>query len=581
MINTIRKFFRFCQEDCRKKFQLSIVLGIFLALFDMMKIPACYVMLSAVIAGSVTTRTILLSFGILLFGIVGHILVSNKATMLQTEGGYETCAEKRIEIAEHMRYLPMGYFNANSLGYITSVTTNTMEQLGDIATRAIMLTSRGYLSTAMIVVMMFFCDWRVACVTLVGLLVFLLLNQCLQDASGRLAPVKAESDEALVEAVLEYIQGMQEVKAYSMTDRSDRKLRDAIQRCRQVSYTLEKKIIPWVGLQTLLLKLLGVVICGVSLRFFLDATMTVELCIMMMLCSFLMYTALDTAGTFSALMRHIDTSVDKAQEILDLETMDTNGKDLTPARCDLKADHISFAYAKDAGRNIINDVSLEIQEGTTTAIVGPSGGGKTTLCQLLARFWDVQSGEVTLGGVNLKDYSMDALMRNYSFVFQRVYLFEDTVANNIRFGRPDATMDEVVDAAKKACCHEFITALPEGYDTVIGEGGASLSGGEKQRISIARAILKDAPIIILDEATANVDPESERELMTAINALTRQKTILMIAHRLNTVRRADQILVVDQGKIVQRGTHEELLAQEGIYRRFVAERQEAVGWKLA
>ncbi len=232
-------------------------------------------------------------------------------------------------------------------------------------------------------------------------------------------------------------------------------------------------------------------------------------------------------------------------------------------------------------RGIIEDVSLDIKEKTTTAIVGPSGGGKTTITSLIARFWDVQKGKVTLGGRNVKDYSFDSLMENFSFVFQRVYLFEDTIANNIRFGRPEAPMEEVIAAAKKARCHDFISSLPEGYDTVIGEGGATISGGEKQRISIARAIMKDAPIIVLDEATANVDPENEKELTEAIENLTQEKTIIMIAHRLKTVKNADQIVVIDKGRIAQKGRHEELMQEEGIYRNFVSGRRQAVSWKIA
>ena len=202
------------------------------------------------------------------------------------------------------------------------------------------------------------------------------------------------------------------------------------------------------------------------------------------------------------------------------------------------------------------------------------------LVNLLARFWDVDAGTVSLDGRNVKEYDMDSLMENFSFVFQSVYLFHDTVANNIRFGQPEAPMEKVVEAAKKACCHDFIKALPEGYDTVIGEGGASLSGGEKQRISIARAMMKDAPVIFLDEATANVDPENENELMQAIQALTAEKTVIMIAHRLKTVEHADQILVVDHGKIVQQGTHAELMEQDGIYKSFISERREAASWKV-
>ena len=279
----------------------------------------------------------------------------------------------------------------------------------------------------------------------------------------------------------------------------------------------------------------------------------------------------------SALLRVVDVSVTRAQEILDTPQMDITGEMITPENRDLAAENVEFSYEK---RKVIDGISAQIPEKTTTAIVGPSGGGKTTLVNLLARFWDVDAGTVTLGGRNVKDYDMDSLMENFSFVFQNVYLFHDTIANNIRFGQPDAPMEKVIEAAKKACCHEFIEALPEGYDTVIGEGGASLSGGEKQRISIARAMMKDAPVIFLDEATANVDPENENDLMKAIQALTKEKTVIMIAHRLKTVEHADQILVVDHGKIVQQGAHENLMKEEGIYRNFISERREAASWKV-
>ena len=305
--------------------------------------------------------------------------------------------------------------------------------------------------------------------------------------------------------------------------------------------------------------------------------MDIEICIGMTICSFILYASLEQAGNYNSLLKSIDICVDKAQEILDLETMDTDGRKITPVNHDIDVENIEFSYDT---RKIIDGISLHIPENTTTAIVGPSGGGKTTLCNLISRFWDVDKGDIKLGGVDVREYSMDSLVKNFSFVFQNVYLFADTIANNIRFGRENASMDEVIAAAKKACCHDFIMQLPDGYDTVIGEGGATLSGGEKQRISIARAIMKDSPIIILDEATANVDPENEKELTEAVEALTKNKTILMIAHRLKTVRHADKILVVDKGKIVQQGNHDELMKQEGIYRRFIMAREAAVGWKL-
>ena len=336
-------------------------------------------------------------------------------------------------------------------------------------------------------------------------------------------------------------------------------------------------MIPHMSVQNLISKLTGVAMVLFACLFYVSGSMDTLTAVVMVVSAFIVNASLETAGNYSALLRVVDVSVDRAQEILDTPQMDISGEQITPRTTDIAASDIAFSYDK---RRIIDGVTLHIPEKTTTAIVGPSGGGKTTLVNLLARFWDVDAGTVSLDGRNVKEYDMDSLMENFSFVFQSVYLFHDSIANNIRFGQPEAPMEDVIEAAKKACCHDFIKALPEGYDTVIGEGGASLSGGEKQRISIARAMMKDAPVIFLDEATANVDPENENELMQAIQVLTAEKTVIMIAHRLKTVEHADQIIVVDHGKIVQQGTHAELIEQDGIYKRFISERREAASWKV-
>ncbi len=588
MFETLIKFFKFCDEENRKKFTGSIIVGILNSFFMALRIAAVSVMLGGVIRKAIEnipfeTKTIIISFAIMCVSIIGGIVTRKITAMWQCEGGYRTCAQKRIEIAEHLRYLPMGYFNKTSLGEITSVTTNTMESVGDVATRAIMMVFQGLLDTALIIIMLFVFDWRIALVALASFGLFEFVNLFMRLAVKNISQDKMRDDAAEIGKVLEYIQGIAEVKAYNLAGNKSRELNEVIDRRKKTLIKMEMRCIPVSNIQSLVAKLGGVAMMLTSLYFFLNGTMTLANCSTMLVCSFMLFNALEAGGNYSALLRIIDLGVTKANKILSLPTMnidgsqsDINAKSENTSSL-IQADHIDFAYDT---KKIIDNISLTIPENSTTAIVGPSGGGKTTFCHLLARFWDVDSGKVTLRGKDVRDYTMDSLMENYSFVFQNVYLFHDTIANNIRFGQPDAPMEKVISAAKKACCHEFISSLPKGYDTVIGEGGASLSGGERQRISIARAIMKDSPIIILDEATANVDPENERDLMKAIQELTKEKTVIMIAHRLKTVRNADQIVVIDKGHIAEQGKHEELIANGGIYARFIDSRKQAVSWKL-
>ncbi len=576
MIGIFRRFFRFSGRQ-KRNFGISVVQSFFLAVFEALRIPAIAVILTAVVDNAMTMTAILTSFGIMLVSIAGSALMRGVSVIRQTVGGYTMCAEKRIDIGERLKYMPMGYFSDNNLGRIASVTTNTAENLQDVATRVIQMYLQGVVNTAVFVLAICVFNIRVGLVAATGMALFFLVNALLQRVSARISPRKTEADERIVDAVLEYVQGIGVVRSYNLTDRADSTIENAIAECERVNFHLEKKFVPLHGLQVAVLKMAGVGMALTAIGLHLRGLFPLVECLLMIICSFMVFASLETAGLYSALLRIVDLSVGRMEKIFETPVMDGDGRDVRPDHFAIEGRDVTFSYNR---RKIIDNVSFSIAGGTTTAIVGPSGSGKTTLCNLMARFWDVDGGAILVGGRDVREYKLDNLLGSVSMVFQNVYLFNDSIANNIAFGVPGASRERVVEAAKKACCHDFICKLSDGYDTVVGEGGATLSGGERQRISIARAILKDAPIVFLDEATANVDPENEQLLQNAIRELTRDKTIVMIAHRLKTVRHADQILVLDGGKIVQRGSHDELIRAGGLYASFVRRREQAVGWKL-
>ena len=354
-------------------------------------------------------------------------------------------------------------------------------------------------------------------------------------------------------------------------------MRDALEENRRYNFAMERPFTSYTMAQGFVLQAFGVLIMLAAVYFYLHGTMSLANTLMSIIISFLVFSQIESAGSGMAMLRLVGSSIDHANQTDVIPQMDEGGSAIHPESHDIMLENVHFSYGN---KEILRGITVHLPDKTTTAIVGPSGSGKTTMCNLIARFWDVNQGSIRIDGKDVREYTLESLMDQISMVFQNVYLFADTIENNIKFGKPDATHEEVVAAARQACCDTFIEALPDGYQTVIGEGGASLSGGEKQRISIARAMIKDAPIVILDEATANIDPENEDRLQKAIEALTRDKTIIMIAHRLKTVRNADQILAIDKGELVQKGRHEELIKQKGLYADFVTGRQEAIGWKL-
>lgn len=575
MIKTLSKIYQFSgkMQGTMKK---AILFSVLHSLFDMMSFGALAMVFSGLTDGF-TTSMILMIFGITLASMLLKIYCSYISDFGKVQIGYFMCAEKRIHIGDRMKYMPMGYFNDHNLGNLTSVVTTTM---GDIENNASMVLTNilgGYIHAAIITIVMLCIDWRIGLTILCGILLFTWCIGRLQKKSETVSPQRQQAQEALVSNVLEYVQGMLIVKSFNLGQNSNSKMRQAILDSKDKNLKLERTFVPYNMLQQIILYGTSILVIVEGLYFYLNGTMALSICLLMTVASFMLFSQLQSAGNTSSLLRLLDVSIDKVNEIDNTPVMDEHGKPINPPNYNIVFDDVSFSYGE---HKILDHVSLSIPEKTVTAIVGPSGAGKSTLCNLIARFWDVDDGKITIGGIDVRDYTLDSLLTNISEVFQKVYLFADTIENNIKFGNPAASHNEVVKAAQKACCHDFIMSLPDGYDTVIGEGGATLSGGEKQRISIARAILKDAPIIILDEATSSVDPENENLLMGAISELTKNKTVIMIAHRLKTVRNADQIFVLSGGHIVQTGKHEDLIRQPGIYADFIGIRKKAIGWKL-
>ena len=577
MYGTLKKIIAFAgsKEGLLKK---SLLFAFLSGLFAALQFAALFIVVEALVSDNRDSRFIWISLGIMAVSLVGRIITTYFSTMEQTETGYCMVAEKRIHIGDRLRYIPMGYFNKNSIGNITAIVTTTLGDVENSAARVLVSVLGGFFNSVALVIVLLFFDWRIGLIAAIGVLLYLVAAELALRKSACLSGVRQHTQESLVESVLEYIQGMGIVKAFGMEKDSTQSIDSAIKASCRDNLKLTKASVPYDALKQVVVRVFSVLLPLASIYFWLNGSLSLAYGVILVIASFMVFNDLENAGNMASLLQMLAASMDMANSIDDTPVMDEKGADVVSASSEIIFDNVDFSYAD---RKILDHVSFTIPDGTTTAIVGPSGSGKTTMCNLIARFWDVDAGRITVGGKDVRDFKLDSLMKNISMVFQNVYLFADSIENNIKFGCPDATHEQVVEAAKKACCDKFISALPDGYDMVIGEGGGTLSGGEKQRISIARAILKDAPIIILDEATSSVDPENEEELQRAIAELTHDKTIIMIAHRLKTVRGADQILVLDDSHIVQRGTHAELIQQKGLYADFVSARQEAIGWKLA
>ena len=576
MIKVFKKIWNFSQEE-QVYIRRSIIAGFFHAIFNALQFGAIYYMLIAIFSQRVSTQTIWICLGILLVSLIGKIATQKISQMNQTHAGYFMAAHKRIEIGEKIKKVPMGFFSSYSLGRLTTIATTSLSQAEQWIPMLLVLVLGGILNTLIFVLGTFIFNQKIGLVAVVGVIVFFIVTSLMEKKSTKNAKKMTETQTELTKQVLAAIQGMQVIKSYNLAGTNNRKLEKSIRDTSSLLLKLEKSVQPYIVTQRIVMGITTVAMTYLSIKLNLAGDLPLAETILMIIASFIIFEGLVGAGSNMAILRAAENaidSVDFVNEIPDIK----EGTERTPIQNhNIEFKDVSFSYDQ---RPILKNVSCAIKENTMTAIVGPSGSGKTTFCNLIARFWDVDSGQISIGGKNIKDYTIENLMNNISMVFQNVYLFEDTIENNIKFGKQDATKDEIIEAAKKAQCHDLIMTLPQGYQTMIGEGGASLSGGEKQRISIARAMLKDAPIIIFDEATANIDPENEDKLKEAIESLTKDKTVIMIAHRLKTIRNADQILVLNQGNIVERGDHETLMAYGGLYKDLIKAKKVSESWKL-
>ena len=557
----------------KKRIQLAFVCAFVEQILSKMPIFFAFLVLAGFASGTMSGARCLVVGVILVCVVVLQAVVHYASDRLQSAAGYMIFADQRIALADHLRRLPMGYFTAGNIGKISSVLSSDMVFVEEVAMSTIANMMSYLLSAGVLMVFMFWLDWRLGLIALAVTLLANVVARRMNAVSLKEAAARQEQGERLTDAVLSFVEGIGVIKSYNLLGAQSAALTENFARSRDVNASFERRMTPWT---TGLSILYGAGIAAIfGLAVYLEQTGALSLAYLLGVLLFVF----DLFGPLKALYGEatritvMNAALDRTCDVLvETELPDTGTAHLpeTTVGDEIVFENVSFSY--DGKNDVLHDISFAMPPHTMTALVGPSGGGKSTVANLLARFWDVSTGCVKIRGVDIRDVPLAEMMDQISMVFQRVYLFQDTIYNNIAMGRPDASEEEIIQAAKKARCYDFVTALPDGFQTIVGEGGATLSGGERQRIAIARCILKDAPIVILDEATASVDVDNERYIQEAISELVRGKTLLVIAHRLHTIRDADQILVVAGGRIAQRGNHASLSDQPGIYQDFVQKR---------
>ena len=581
MFKTIKRIIEWC-GTFKKRLYIGFVFSFFASWFAAMPtMVAAYtigLLIDSQMNGTVFDRKwIWLSFVLIALLVLLRFLFDYLRAKFQETISYELVARDRLAIGEALKRVSLGYFQQVNTGNILNSITTGLHTLENMGMRMVDDFVGGYLNFLCVFLFLLFINPMVSLIALCGVALSFCFLLLVSKYSKRNAPVSAKAAEDLTAATLEYVRGLSVVKSFGQGGASIVAMRTACKDSKDIHMKIEWGYIPSNCLHLFALKLASVALAAASCYLGLTGEMSFAMMLMFVFFSFSIFASLEPISDSAHILGVIDNAMNQLEALKVSNFIDRDGKDIPLQHHDIEFRNVDFGYDE---RTILHDVSFRIPEKTMTAIVGPSGSGKSTICNLIARFYDVQNGSILVGGHDVREMTCDSLLQNISMVFQNVYLFNDTIRNNIRFRNPEATEDEIIAAAKAARCHDFITALPDGYDTVVGEGGGTLSGGEKQRISIARAMLKNAPIIILDEATASIDPENEHLIQQALSELTAGKTVITIAHRLATIENADQIHVVDNGCIVQKGTHSELIMQKGLYQRFVSIREQAEGWSI-
>ena len=576
MFGSLKKIWQF-SEKRHDAIGKGLLLSFLRSLFGICQLFSI-IITAKVLLGTILAKTgIYEILGLTVLCILGNFLTSYFEQTATMEAGFFMTADKRVSLADHLRKLPLGYFTEASAGRIPATLTTTLFAVESAAPMVMVNVISGLFNSLTLFLFMMFYDWRIGLLSGLGMIAYLLVVSWQMGISRKNAPALESAQAELSEAVVTFLRGIKVTKAFRF-QKGDKRLKKAIEGSCEGNISLTSTSMPSQFAANLTIAVFESAILLLSLWFcFGTGSNDLVKTIVLMIFSFMVYASLNQAGSILSMIGLMDTSLDEAKKIQEAQPLPEKAAPEKAASNAVEFQNVSFSYGN---REVLHGVSTSIAPNTLTAVIGPSGSGKTTLCQLIPRFRDVTAGAITLGGVDLRDLAYEDVMARVSMVFQNVYLFEDSILNNIRFGKPEATLEQVQEAAKKARCHDFIMQLPQGYDTMIEEGGASLSGGEKQRISIARALLKDAPIVILDEATSALDAENEQEILSAIDELTRNKTVIMIAHRIKSVEKADHIIALEDGRIVQEGSHESLKDKEGLYRSFLETRAAAAHWQL-